>query len=119
MEPSMPAPRQVELSSRAERDLRRLQRQDQIRLVETLAGLVADPPLENLDILPLAGKPRWLRLRVGDFRVLFRPLTGPEQTRLVSDRGPLEGAPEILVARVVHRRDLERALRTLEPADGD
>ncbi len=58
----------------------------------------------SLDIKPLAGAAPWHRLRVGDYRILYRPVE------------PDEGAdPKArwLVARVVHRRDLERAVATL------
>ncbi len=112
-------PQHIELSSRAERDLRRLQRRELARVLDALAGLVADPPPENLDVKQLAGRPGWLRLRVGDFRVLYRPLTEREQSQLVLERGTLEGSPIFLVARVVNRRELERAVRTLEVPEVD
>jgi hypothetical protein len=72
-------------------------------------GLTADPPRENLDVKALRGRSPWLRLRVGDWRIVYRPLTRAELKRLDSDE--LEG---YLVARIVNRRDLERTLRTLE-----
>jgi mRNA interferase RelE/StbE len=50
----------------------------------------------NLDIKPLKGHKPWFRLRVGDYRVVYRK-TG--QT--------------ILVARVVSRQQLESAVDTL------
>lgn len=59
----------------------------------------------NLDVKPLIGSAPWHRLRVGDFRVLYRPVE-PNET---ADSGA-----GLLVARVVHRRDLERAVATLE-----
>lgn len=46
---------------------------------------------------PLAGHPPWLRLRAGELRILYRP----------ADDG-------WLVARVIHRKDLERTVRSLE-----
>lgn len=58
----------------------------------------------NLDIKALAGADPWRRLRVGDHRVVFR-LVDPAEGR--------DPAVRILVARVVHRRDLERAVATL------
>lgn len=60
---------------------------------------------ENADIKALAGAAPWLRLGAGDWRVLYRPLTETES---------VEGGPAFLVARVVHRRDLLRAVRTLD-----
>jgi mRNA-degrading endonuclease RelE of RelBE toxin-antitoxin system len=52
----------------------------------------------DLDVVPIVGHPPWLRLRVGDFRVLFRP------ERATST---------FLVVRVINRRDLERAVEGL------
>ncbi len=56
----------------------------------------------ELDIVPLVGKPPYRRLRIGTYRVLFRPATTAEV--------PLGG---YLVVRIVHRRDLERAKDSL------
>lgn len=103
----------VELSRRAERDLRRIGPGPQLDpIVEALEDLMRDPPLPNLDIKPLSGRAPWRRLRVGDHRVLFRPLTGSEMEQLRIRKRVIhrEG---ILVERVVHRRDLERAVGTL------
>jgi hypothetical protein len=47
---------------------------------------------------------------VGDWRILYRPLTREELDRLKLGEQP-EG---YLVARIVNRRDLERTLRTLD-----
>ena len=59
---------------------------------------------DNLDVKALAGRAPWLRLRVGDWRVLYRPLSAEEAAA---------GGPGWLVARVVDRRDLERSVRSL------
>lgn len=93
--------RSVEISRRGERDLRRLDVQTRRRVWAALDDLAADAP--SLDTVPLAGKRPWRRLRVGDYRVLYR----------ASD--PQAGEPEdaYLVHRVVHRRDLERAVASL------
>jgi hypothetical protein len=74
--------------------------------------LVADPLPSNLDIVALRGRAPWLRLRSGDWRVLLRPLSAAE----LADVG---GAAErgFLVARIVNRRDLERAVATLPGLD--
>jgi mRNA interferase RelE/StbE len=94
----------IVLSRRAERDLRRIGRGEALaRLREALEGL-ADGDA-NLDVKPLAGSAPWHRLRVGDYRVLYRA-TEPDEAGEVDVR--------FLVARVVHRRDLERAVVTLE-----
>lgn len=87
----------VELSRRAQRDLRGLDPQVRPRVIAALReDLAADPPPPNLDVKTLQGRAPWRRLRVGEHRVLFRP----------------EG-DGLLVARVVDRRDLDRAVRGL------
>lgn len=102
--------RRVELARQAVRDLRRIKgSSDRERVTTALAeGLAADPPPENLDVQPLSGRPPWLRLRVGDWRIVYRALTQDELARLG------EEAEGYLVARILNRRDLERTLRTLE-----
>ena len=62
-------------------------------------GRLATPQPRDLDVVPLVGHAPWLRLRVGDYRVLFRPESAPST---------------FLVVRVVNRRDLERAVANLE-----
>lgn len=93
------SPPHIELAPRAVRELRRVDRADRQRIREALDNLAAGS--ENADVKALAGSAPWLRLRVGDWRVLYRPLV------------ETEGAPGLLVARVVNRRDLLRAVRTL------
>jgi mRNA-degrading endonuclease RelE of RelBE toxin-antitoxin system len=69
----------VELSQRALRDLRRINHQNRKRLLDLLENdLAAEPQPANLDIKPLTGRPPWLRLRRGEYRVLYRPLTSSE-----------------------------------------
>lgn len=85
----------VELSARAERDLRRIKRvSDRQRLMVALQALAGDAA--NLNVKALQGRPPWRRLPVGDYRVLYRPV---EQGRWVE--------------RIVNRRDLDRAVATL------
>jgi mRNA-degrading endonuclease RelE of RelBE toxin-antitoxin system len=94
----------VVLSRRAERDLRRIGRGEALaRLREALEGL-ADGEA-GLDVKPLAGSAPWHRLRVGAYRVLYRAVEPDEAG---------DSDAHLLVARVVHRRDLERAVVTLE-----
>jgi hypothetical protein len=62
----------------------------------------------NLDIKALAGRTPWLRLRRGEYRVLYRPLTNSELETL----GASEQAG-FLVERVIERGDLERAASAL------
>lgn len=75
-------------------------------------NLAADPLAPNLDLVALRGRAPWLRLRSGDWRVLLRPLDAAE----LRDVG---GAAErgFLVARIVNRRDLERAVTSLPRLD--
>ncbi len=105
----------VRVSSAAVRDLRRVRdRRDLDRLEEALYSQLATEPVPaNLDVQGLAGHRPWLRLRVGDYRVIFRRLTPAEVRRL-----DLSGATEtgVLVERVISRRDLDRAVRSL-PAE--
>lgn len=53
---------------RAQKYLERMQPSDQIKIIEALDTLLAQP--ETLDIKPLQGRPE-MRLRVGKYRVLF------------------------------------------------
>jgi mRNA-degrading endonuclease RelE of RelBE toxin-antitoxin system len=95
--------RGVVLSRRAERDPRRLGSGELLaRIRDALEGLAAGGA--SLDIRPLAGAAPWHRLRVGDYRVLYRPVEPHE--------APGQSA-RWLVARIVHRRDLARAVSTL------
>jgi mRNA-degrading endonuclease RelE of RelBE toxin-antitoxin system len=91
----------VELASRAERDIRKLERADQLRVRDALAALAAGG--DQLDVKPLKGRAPWRRLRTGDLRIIFRPLAGEEA--LAGDGW--------LVGRIVDRRELERAIRNL------
>lgn len=83
-----------ELSSRAERDLRRLGPADRKSVATALRALAAGGA--NLDVKTVEGRSPWRRLRVGDNRVLYRS----------TEDG-------FLVERIVNRRDLERAIKTL------
>jgi mRNA-degrading endonuclease RelE of RelBE toxin-antitoxin system len=132
----------IELASKAKHDLNRLgPGPDRKAIIDALTvGLTATPPPDNLDVKALRGAAPWLRLRVGDYRILYRPLTPFEVKTLVDERAVqaelkklrgLPGAeipkrmlatqrrpweyPEVgfLIARIVHRRDLDRAVRTL------
>jgi mRNA-degrading endonuclease RelE of RelBE toxin-antitoxin system len=96
----MPTPPQrIELAPRAIRDLRRAERPVRRRVQPALRSLAAGAA--NLDIKPITGHSSWRRLRVGERRVIFRELTAQE------------GAPGYLIARVIDRRDLLRAIDTL------
>lgn len=99
----------VELSKRALRDLRRIDHRSRRRLLDLLESeLAAEPQPANLDIKPLTGRAPWLRVRRGEYRVLYRPLTSDELRTL----GEANHAG-FLVERVIDRGDLERAASTL------
>lgn len=87
---------EVRLARRAVKDLDSISKTQTRRILDSLDRLAKDPERPELDVKPLVGRRPWRRLRVGDYRVLLRidPST-------------------MLVARVVHRRDLDRAFRTL------
>lgn len=90
----------VELSKRAQKDLRRIDPKPRARIVEALRDdLTSDPPPDNLDVKPLTGASPWLRLRVGDYRIIYRASPTSTSVRLV--------------AQIVHRRDLDDAVSRL------
>lgn len=83
------------LSTRAARDLRRLGPGPELDWIEAgLRRLIESEP--NLDVKPLVGC-AWLRMRIGDWRMLFRA-----------------AGHQILVARIIHHSELQQAIRTLE-----
>jgi mRNA interferase RelE/StbE len=88
----------VKLAPRAIRDLKNLDRQTRKRVQQAFQALGADAA--NLDVKPVAGHAPWRRLRVGAHRVLYREVTG-------------EADVGYLVARVIDRRDLHRAIDKL------
>ena len=98
----MTAPSRIELARRAVRDVQRMDRPARRRVRAALAELASGA--ENLDVKQLAGHAPWLRLRAGDWRIIYRPLTAEEAAT---------GGAGWLVARVVNRRELERAIRAL------
>jgi hypothetical protein len=94
------------LAPPAERDLRKLRRSPDLgRVTESIRAL--ERGQEGLDVVGLEGRHPWRRLRDGDWRIIFRPLSEAEASKL----GIADDA--ILVARIVNRRDLERAIRNL------
>jgi mRNA-degrading endonuclease RelE of RelBE toxin-antitoxin system len=93
--------REVEFASRAARDVKNMPRQDRRRVLDAIAEtLGADELPANADVKALTGRAPWRRQRVGQWRVIYRPCA-PEEPG------------DILVARVVNRRDLERAMTSL------
>jgi mRNA-degrading endonuclease RelE of RelBE toxin-antitoxin system len=99
----------VELSKRALRDLRRIDHKTRKRLLDLLENdRAAEPQPANLDIKALTGRAPWLRLRRGEHRFLYRPLTHAELQALNANE-----QAGYLVERIVDRRDLEHAASTL------
>jgi mRNA interferase RelE/StbE len=99
----------VRVSKRAEKDLRRIgPGQELDRIEQAIENLAREPPLPSLDIKPLVGREPWRRLRIGPYRVLYRPITREELGAV--GRTYQQG---VLIERVVHRRDLETAAKSL------
>lgn len=93
----------VQLSTRAQRDIRALRRSNRRALDQVEDAINSlDRGLHNLDVIRLQGRDLWMRLRKGDWRILFR--------RITPDEHPDGG---YLVARVVNRSELEEAVRAL------
>ena len=59
----------VELGTRAAKELRKLDRPVQARIVAALALLRDDP--RPPAVKPLVGHPGYLRVRVGDYRIIY------------------------------------------------
>ena len=79
------------------------------RLLDLLEeDLAAEPQPANLDIKALTGRAPWLRLRRGEYRILYRPLMNSELRALAASE-----PAGFLVERVVDRGDLERAASAL------
>jgi mRNA-degrading endonuclease RelE of RelBE toxin-antitoxin system len=105
----------VQLARTAERDIRRMgPGPERRRVLRALADtLEAEPPPANADIKALAGSPPWLRLRVGDWRVIYRPLTIEERLAATLPSGDDTADEVYLVWRIVTRGELERAVEHL------
>jgi mRNA-degrading endonuclease RelE of RelBE toxin-antitoxin system len=88
----------IKLAPRAIRDLKHMDRKTRRRVQQAFEALGTDAA--NLDIKPVARHAPWRRLRVGEHRVLYRELAEEADARY-------------LVARVIDRRDLHRAIDKL------
>jgi len=96
----------VDVSRRAERDLRNLSAPDRQRLLNAIEQTFGRGPLPaDVDDRPLSGRAPWRRLRVGELRVLYREMTSEELPS-----GVTHGRR---IARIIHRGDLHRAVGTL------
>jgi mRNA interferase RelE/StbE len=83
---------EVQLSAGAERELSRLSTQAQIRIARAIRKL-AESPRHTPGIKKLRGDADAYRVRVGDYRVLYK----------IDDKRRL-----VLVVRAGHRRDVYR-----------
>jgi len=88
----------ITLAPRATRDIKRLDRATRKRVQQAFEALTAEAA--NLDIKQVAGHAPWRRLRVREYRVLYRELEA-------------DADASYLVARVIDRRDLHRAIDKL------
>lgn len=79
----------VEITRRAEKDIRRLEKADQERILKALSKLESGPLLGDIRKLKSVTPETW-RLRVGNFRIFFRIDAG-KQT--------------IYVMHISHRKD--------------
>ena len=87
------------------KDLDHIDPRDRARITRVLSHATREALSRGeLDVVPLVNTLPWRRLRIGTYRVLFRPATA-------QDALP---AANFLVGRIVHRRDLERAAESLK-----
>lgn len=97
----------VQVSPRAEKDFRRLDRTTRTRVRAILADRLTAVPLPaNLDLKSLEGLSPWLRIRVGEHRIICRPLTAVELRGTGSSAG-------FYIARIIDRTQLQTALKNL------
>ena len=83
----------VVLKPAAIRNLRKLERQDRRRIGDRIDALAAEPRPSGME--RLRGKEGLVRIRVGDFRIIY----------LVDDE-----AREVLVVKIKHRHNAYRKL---------
>ena len=103
----------VVTSTHFEDGLRHLPARDRQRVLALLRDVLPFEPLPpNLGIKALKGSPPWLRLRVGDWRIVFRPLSRSELEALRRRPGRTE-TRGYYVESVVKRSELHRVARRL------
>jgi len=97
----------VRVSPRAEKDFRRLDATTRKRVRSVLADRLTTVPLPgNLDVKALEGLSPWLRVRVGEHRIICRPLSPAELRGTGSSLG-------WYVARIIDRKQLPTAAKNL------
>lgn len=87
--------RQLVYAPRAQRDLLKINKTDALRIVEDLE-ILENPPWPPSKVKKLRGMDLW-EIKSGDFRTIFWP----------------HGA-QVVILRVVNRRDLERTLGRID-----
>ena len=85
----------VEVSATAERQIRKLPREDQLRVLRAIRPLASEPHPPGAR--RLRGYDDIFRIRVGTYRVFYR----------VEGRRPV-----IIILKVGHRREIYRSLRS-------
>jgi mRNA interferase RelE/StbE len=81
----------IEYEAKARKELQWLPQADRLRVYRKIVAYADDPASTAHDAVPLRGTPDGYRLRVGDWRVIFRLSAGT-----------------MYVRRVVHRREAYR-----------
>jgi mRNA-degrading endonuclease RelE of RelBE toxin-antitoxin system len=102
----------IEINTHFLDDLRRLPLHVQQRVSTALDALPREVAPSNLDIKPMKGHRPWLRLRIGDWRIVFRPLTQRELDTIRRREGSFF-TRGYYVETVVNRRELDRVSRKL------
>jgi mRNA-degrading endonuclease RelE of RelBE toxin-antitoxin system len=103
----------VVTSTHFEDDLSRLPAADRKRVLTVLRDTLPSESLPpNLNIKAIKGYAPWLRLRVGDWRIIFRPLARGE-LEAARQRHGRESARGYYVETVVRRSELPRVARRL------
>ncbi|OGK18704.1 hypothetical protein A3D80_01245 [Candidatus Roizmanbacteria bacterium RIFCSPHIGHO2_02_FULL_40_13b] len=82
----------ITLSSRAKKELKKIQKIDQISLVKKLKSLT-DPSLQKKGE-KLTGYSDMFRVRVGDYRIVYKEMKG-----------------EVYIVLIGHRKDIYQLLR--------
>ena len=89
----------VVVGPRAKREIKKLAKQDQRRIIRKMEALANDPRPHGVE--KLSQSPRFWRIRVGDYRIIYA----------------IEPDKEIVVILIIrHRRDAYRDVATLEAA---
>ena len=84
---------QVRFSRAARKNLRRLSNRDRERVIQAAEDLVSDPRPRGAE--PMKNTPGLLRIRVGDYRIIYQVQ---------------EEILRVLVVRVGHRREVYRRI---------